>query len=72
MPESTIHDLVERLGLEDGDIVFFGADKRQIVNDSLGALRLKVAAMTDSVREGWRATVGRRFPHVRRNVPAVV
>lgn len=53
MPESTIHDLVERLGLEDGDIVFFGADKRQIVNDSLGALRLKVAAMTDSVREGW-------------------
>ncbi|MDG1506598.1 MAG: aspartate--tRNA ligase [Luminiphilus sp.] len=53
MPESTIHDLVERLDLEDGDIVFFGADKRQIVNDSLGALRLKVAAMTDSVREGW-------------------
>ncbi|MDA9836360.1 aspartate--tRNA ligase [Luminiphilus sp.] len=53
MPESTINDLVERLGLEDGDIVFFGADKRQIVNDSLGALRLKVAAMTDSVREGW-------------------
>ncbi|MDB2585026.1 aspartate--tRNA ligase [Luminiphilus sp.] len=53
MPESTIHVLVERLGLEDGDIVFFGADKRQIVNDSLGALRLKVAAMTDSVREGW-------------------
>ena len=53
MPESTIHDLVERLGLEDGDIVFFGADKRQIVNDSLGALRLKVAAMTDSVRAGW-------------------
>jgi aspartyl-tRNA synthetase len=53
MPESTIHDLVERLDLEDGDIVFFGADKRQIVNDALGALRLKVAAMTDSVREGW-------------------
>ena len=53
MPESTIQDLVERLGLEDGDIVFFGADKRQIVNDALGALRLKVAAMTDSVREGW-------------------
>ena len=53
MPESTIHALVERLNLEDGDIVFFGADKRQIVNDALGALRLKVAAMTDSVREGW-------------------
>ena len=53
MPESTIQDLVERLGLEDGDIVFFGADKRQIVNNALGALRLKVAAMTDSVREGW-------------------
>lgn len=53
MPEATVAALVERLELEDGDIVFFGADKRQVVNDSLGALRLKVAEMMDMVGDGW-------------------
>ena len=53
MPEATVAALVERLQLEDGDIVFFGADKRQVVNDSLGALRLKVAEMMDMVGAGW-------------------
>ena len=53
MPEATVSQLVERLSLEDGDIVFFGADKRQVVNDALGALRLKVAEMMGLVGEGW-------------------
>jgi aspartyl-tRNA synthetase len=53
MPEETVSALVERLQLEDGDIVFFGADRRQVVNDSLGALRLKVAEMMDIVGDGW-------------------
>ena len=53
MPEATVHQLVERLALEDGDIVFFGADKRQVVNDALGALRLKVAEMMGLVGSGW-------------------
>ena len=64
MPEATVAALVERLQLEDGDIVFFGADKRQDMNDSLGALRLKVAEMMDMVGEGY-AFVGGRLPHVR-------
>jgi len=53
MPDATVHQLVERLALEDGDIVFFGADKRQVVNDALGALRLKVAEMMGLVGSGW-------------------
>ena len=53
MPEETVSALVERLQLEDGDIVFFGADRRHVVNDSLGALRLKVAEMMDIVGDGW-------------------
>ena len=53
MPEDTVSQLVERLVLEDGDIVFFGADKRQVVNDALGALRLKVAEMMGLVGDGW-------------------
>lgn len=53
IPEATIEAMVTRLGLEDGDIVFFGADKRQTVNDSLGALRLKVADMLGLVSDSW-------------------
>ena len=53
IPEATIEAMATRLGLEDGDIVFFGADKRQTVNDSLGALRLKVAEMLDLVSDSW-------------------
>jgi aspartyl-tRNA synthetase len=53
MPEATIEAMVTRLGLEDGDIVFFGADKHQTVNDSLGALRLKVADMLGLVSDSW-------------------
>lgn len=53
MPEATVLLLLERLGAQEGDILFFGADKRSIVNESLGALRLRVAADLDQVREGW-------------------
>ena len=42
-----LHDValtavLERCGAEDGDLIFFGADKAKIVNDALGALRAKV------------------------------
>ena len=53
MPEQTVSQLADRLQLADGDIVFFGADKHQVVNDSLGALRLKVGEMLGLVGAGW-------------------
>ncbi len=34
--------IVERTGAQDGDIIFFGADKAKIVNDAIGALRIKI------------------------------
>ncbi len=34
--------IMERLGAENGDLVFFGADKEMIVSEALGALRIKV------------------------------
>ncbi|WP_035053965.1 aspartate--tRNA ligase [Andreprevotia chitinilytica] len=40
-PES-LAAIVERTGAQDGDIVFFGADKLKIVNEAIGALRLKI------------------------------
>ena len=53
MPEATVTALLDRIGAEAGDILFFGADKRSVVNESLGALRLKVAADLDRVQDGW-------------------
>ena len=43
IPEKTVESLLERVGASDGDIVFFGADKTKTVNDSMGALRQKLA-----------------------------
>ena len=53
LDEKTIHSLIERLALANGDIVFFGADKISIVNASLGALRVKLAEDFDQMNSGW-------------------
>jgi aspartyl-tRNA synthetase len=53
MPEAVINQLMERLDATDGDIIFFGADKRSIVNEALGALRLRVAEDLGLVQPGW-------------------
>lgn len=37
-----IDDILNRTGAQDGDIIFFGADRAKVVADALGALRLKV------------------------------
>ena len=34
--------IIERTGAQSGDLIFFGADRAKVVNDALGALRLKV------------------------------
>ena len=40
--DAAIAKILERTGAKDGDLIFFGADKAKIVNDAIGALRLKV------------------------------
>lgn len=40
--EPIVLDLLKRVGAENGDIVFFGADKAKVVNDAMGALRVKI------------------------------
>lgn len=42
MPDDTVMALMNRLEVADGDIVFFGADKADLVNEALGALRCKL------------------------------
>jgi len=53
MPDEVIQELMTRLSAADGDIIFFGADKASVVNEALGALRIKVAQDLGMVREGW-------------------
>lgn len=45
--------LIAELGAETGDIIFFGADKTKVVNEALGALRLKVAEDLGLVADRW-------------------
>ncbi len=53
MPEDVVQAILERTGAASGDAIFFGADKARVVNDALGALRLRVAEDRGLVREGW-------------------
>ncbi|KAB0680453.1 aspartate--tRNA ligase [Burkholderia territorii] len=57
--DASIAAILERTGAEDGDIIFFAADRAKIVNDSLGALRLKIGhsefgKANGLVQAGWK------------------
>jgi aspartyl-tRNA synthetase len=54
LSDAAVSGLMERTGAGSGDLVFFGADKARVVNDALGALRLKVGEDLGLVEEGWR------------------
>ena len=40
--EGALKTIIERTGAQSGDLIFFGADKTKVVNDALGALRVKI------------------------------
>ena len=46
-------ELMQRVGAENGDLVFFGADKAKVVNDALGALRVKLGHDLDMINGEW-------------------
>jgi len=47
-------NILQRCGAESGDILFFAADKSAIVNNALGALRLKLGEEFDLLRDEWQ------------------
>ena len=53
MDAEIIRKLLSKLSVETGDIIFFGADKSKVVNESMGALRIKVAEDLNLVASGW-------------------
>jgi aspartyl-tRNA synthetase len=54
LPESVTLAILERTGAADGDLIFFGADKASVVNESLGALRVRLGQDRGLVEEGWQ------------------
>ncbi|WP_309679624.1 aspartate--tRNA ligase [Polaromonas sp.] len=57
--DAAIAEILKRTGAQSGDIIFFGADKAKVVNDSIGALRLKIGhsefgKKTGLFTKGWK------------------
>ena len=62
LSDEALSGIVERCGAENGDLVFFGADRAAIVNAALGALRDKLARDLGLSSEGWRVLWVVDFP----------
>ena len=52
--DAAVAGILERTGAQDNDLIFFGADTAKVVNDAIGALRIKVGQDLKLVQEGWR------------------
>ncbi len=57
-----LQGIIERTGAQDGDLIFFGADKAKVVNDAIGALRIKVGNDLGLLEGDWRALWVIDFP----------
>ncbi|MCY4426630.1 MAG: aspartate--tRNA ligase [Halieaceae bacterium] len=54
IPDEIVLELMRRLQAADGDIIFFGAGKASVVNESLGALRVKLGEDLGLLATGWK------------------
>ena len=53
MTDDVLLELINRTNAQNGDIIFFGADKAKIVNDAMGALRVKIGTDLDMLTCQW-------------------
>jgi aspartyl-tRNA synthetase len=54
LSDAAINGILSRTGAVDGDLIFFGADTAKVVNDSMGALRLKLGHDLGLAQTGWQ------------------
>ena len=54
LPDDVVEEIMRRTAAEDGDLVFFGADKAHIVNEALGALRVKLGEDFALMEGDWK------------------
>ena len=62
LPDAAVAAILERTGAQDNDLIFFGASSARIVNDSMGALRVKLGHDRGLVQESWRPLWVIEFP----------
>jgi len=62
LPEQAVKAILERTGAQNGDLVFFGADRAKVVNEALGALRVKAGHEHGHFEAGWRPLWVLDFP----------
>jgi aspartyl-tRNA synthetase len=53
LPDDAVAGIIARTGAKTGDLIFFGADKARVVNDAIGALRVKLGEDRGLVADGW-------------------
>jgi len=70
LPDDVVAALIERTGIANGDLVFFGADKAKVVNESLGALRVKLGHDRGLVQGAWAPLWVVDFPMFERDEKA--
>jgi len=54
LPQPVLAEILKRTNAANGDLIFFGADRRKVVCDALGALRVKVGHEKGHAEAGWR------------------
>ncbi|MGH8670375.1 MAG: aspartate--tRNA ligase [Burkholderiales bacterium] len=54
LSQETLQEILKRTQAKPGDLIFFGADKAKVVNDALGALRVRLGHDKGLVEKGWR------------------
>ncbi len=67
LSDTAIDGILSRTAAQTGDLIFFGADSARVVNDSLGALRLKVGQDRGLVTPGWQPLWVVDFPMFERD-----
>jgi aspartyl-tRNA synthetase len=67
LPDDVVSAIIERTGMQNGDLVFFGADKARVVNESLGALRVKLGLDLGLLQGEWKPLWVVDFPMFERD-----
>ena len=62
LPEAIVRTILERTQAKTGDLVFFGADRAKVVNEALGALRVKIGHERGLADKAWRPLWVLDFP----------
>lgn len=70
LPDDVVDAILDRTGAEDGDLIFFGSDKAVVVNEALGALRIKLGEDRRLMESGWRPLWVVDFPMFERDQQA--